>query len=322
MPFYASWIIIGMSKTYREGFLKHTGRIWTPQPSNIVIPTGTFSDSFTRSRSTFLELKERAKAIEDLFTEANVRLQPDSGLGHMIQNAKDLWESWFLNESGRQTYEMLFAAMHLNRIAEAILPLKGEPEQAQYLRNVLSGTLDFFERRKSHAKNIFWELEVWSNLRKKTKHVFLRDPPDVVVNFNDTRIGIACKKIYSERHVQNVLSQATSQIEKEFEFGIAAINIDDLLPSQSTLNLESSHAVAERLHHYNGEFLGRHDRHFRKYLAKGRLISALISSCIISDVPCERPRFNNASQWTIWTIPGLPEDHQVQLDRFYSIVMN
>lgn len=302
--------------------MKRTGQIWTPQSSNIVIPTGRFSDSSTRSRSTFLELKKRATAIEDLFTEVNVRLRPDSGLGRMIQNAKDLWESWFLNESGGQTYEMLFVAMHLDRIAEAMLSLKGEPEQAQYLKDILSGTLDFFERKKSHAKNIFWELEVWSRLRKKTKQVFLKDPPDVVVNFDDTRIGIACKKIYSERHVQNVLSQAVSQIEREFEFGIAAINIDDLLPPQAILNLESSHAVAELLHQHNGEFLRRHDRHFRKYLAEGRLISALISSCIISDVPYERPRFNNAWQWTVWTIPGLPKDHQVQLDRFYNIVMN
>lgn len=302
--------------------MKRTGQIWTPQSSNIVIPTGRFSDSSTRSRSTFLELKKRATAIEDLFTEVNVRLRPDSGLGRMIQNAKDLWESWFLNESGGQTYEMLFVAMHLDRIAETMLSLKGEPEQAQYLKDILSGTLDFFERKKSHAKNIFWELEVWSRLRKKTKQVFLKEPPDVVVNFDDTRIGIACKKIYSERHVQNVLSQAVSQIEREFEFGIAAINIDDLLPPQAILNLESSHAVAERLHQHNGEFLRRHDRHFRKYLAKGRLISALISSCIISDVPYERPRFNNAWQWTVWTIPGLPKDHQVQLDRFYNIVMN
>ncbi len=302
--------------------MKRTGQIWTLQPSNIVIPTGTFSDSSTRSRSTFLELKERAKAIEDLFTEANVRLRPDSGLGRMIQNVKDLWESWFLNESGSQTHAMLFAAMHLDRIAEALLPLKGEPEHAQYLKDILSGTLDFFERKKSHAKNIFWELEVWSNLRKKTKQVFLKEPPDVVVNFDDTRIGIACKKIYSERHVQNVLSQAVSQIEKEFDFGIAAINIDDLLPSLATLKLNSNHAVAEYLQHHNAEFLRRHDRHFRKYLAKGRLMSAIISSSIISDVPYERPQFNNARQWTNWTISGLPEDHQVQLDRFYNIVMN
>lgn len=301
--------------------MKRAGQIWTQQSSNIVIPTGRFSDSSTSSRSTFLDIKRRAEAIEDMFTEAKVCLRPNSELGRMIQNAKDLWENWFLNKSSGQTYKSLFTAMHLDRIAEAVLPLKGEPYRAQYLKSILSGTLDFFERNQSYAKNIFWEIEVWSKLRKKSKRVFLKEPPDIVVNFDDTRIGIACKKIYSERHVQNVLSQAVSQIEKEFEFGIVAINIDDLLHPQATLNLESSHAVAELLNKYNGEFLRRHDRHFRKYLTGGRIISAIISSCVISDVPYERPQFNNAWQWTVWTIPGLSENQQIQLDRFYNIVM-
>lgn len=301
--------------------MKRTGQIWIPKSSNILVPAGRFTDSSTRSKSTFLELKERAKAIEDLYASANVRLRPDSGLGGMIQNAKELWESWFLNNTCGQTYEMLFMALHLDRIAEAILPLKGDKEQAQYLKDLLSGTLDFFERKPSHAKNVFWELEVWSRLRKKTKQVFLREPPDVVVDFNDSSIGIACKKIYSERHVQNVLSEAVNQIQKKFEFGIAAINVDDLLPPKATLQANSSQVVSERLQRHNGEFLQRHDRHFRKYLAGGRLISAIISSCIISDVP-EKPQFNNVWEWTVWAIPGLPQKHQIQLDHIYDIVMN
>ena len=258
--------------------MKRTGQIWTLRPSDILVPTGTFTDSSTRSKSTFLEIKERADAIEDLYAHADVRLPPDSSLGGMIENAKKLWKSWFLDNTKGQTYEMLFMAMHLDRIAEAILPLKGEEEQTQYLRDLLSGTLDFFERKASHAKDMFWELEVWSRLRKNIEQVFLREPPDVVVNFSDSHIGISCKKIYSERHVQNVLSKAVNQIEKEYEFGIVAVNVDDLLPPNATLNLNSSQAVAERLNQHNQEFLQKHDRHFRKYLGGGRLISAIISS--------------------------------------------
>lgn len=239
----------------------------------------------------------------------------------MIQNATELWESWFSDNSSGQTCEMVFVAMHLDRVAQAILPLKGEQEQAQYLKDLLSGTLDFFERKPSHAKDVFWELEVWSRLRKKTEQVFLREPPDVVVNFNDSRIGIACKKMYSELHVQNVLSEGVKQIHKEFEFGIAAINIDDLLPPAATLQADSSQAVHEQLHQHIGEFLQRHDRHFRKYLAGGRLIAAIISCGIISDVTNEKPQFNNAWTWDVWTMPGLPKEHQIQLDHFYDIVM-
>lgn len=301
--------------------MKRIQQIWTPRPSGVLEPTGLVTDNFTRSKTNYLDISARAKEIETLYTEDGVHIAPNSGLGKLIRNAKELWERWFLNQTNALTSEMFFLGLHLDRIAEAILPLKDEKDRPKYLRKLLSGTLDFFKRKQSKAKSILWELEVWSRLRRKTSGVFLREPPDVVVNFEDSQIGIACKKIYSERHVQNVLSQAVGQIESNFEFGIAAINIDDLLPANVVLNLESSAAVSDRLCQFNGEFLKKHDRHFRKYLTGGRLISAIVSTSVISDVPMEKPRFNNVWQWTVWTIPGLPERHQNQLKRFYDIVM-
>ena len=43
------------------------------------------------------------------------------------------------------------------------------------------------------------------------------------------------KKFYSARHVQNVLSQAVVQIEESFDFGIVAVNLDDLIPANNLL---------------------------------------------------------------------------------------
>jgi hypothetical protein len=77
--------------------------------------------------------------------------------------------------------------------------------------------------------------------------VHLDDPPDVIVNYENSRIGIACKKLYSERHVQNVLSEAVGQIEGDFDFGIVGLNLDDLLPEGVVLKGSSTNAVAERL---------------------------------------------------------------------------
>ncbi len=302
--------------------MKQTGHIWTAQPSGLLVPTGTYSDSSSKSKSALLGLKERAEAIEHVYADVKIRLPHDSGLGLLIQNAKEYWENWFLNRTSNLSSEMLFLALHLERIAEAILPLKNEKGQSQHLKDILSGTLNFLERKESHAKNMLWELEVWSKLRKKTSAVYLQEPPDIVVDFDGSHIGIACKKIYSEKHVQNVLSQAVCQIEKEFEFGIVAINIDDLLPADTILNENTRNAVSERLFQHNGEFIERHDRHFRKYLSKERLISAIISSAVISDIHSEKPRFNNSWQWTVWAFPDIPKKHQVQLNRFYDVVMN
>lgn len=165
-------------------------------------------------------------------------------------------------------------------------------------------------------------MEVWARLLRRNADAHLDDPPDVVVNYDNSRIGIACKKLYSERHVQNVLSEAVGQIERGFDFGIVGLNLDDLLPKGVVLKGDSTNAVAERLLSANNLFLQKHERHFQKYLAKGRLISAIVSTSIVADVPSERPQFQNMYQWTIWTIPGLDARYQEPLNKFYGTVMN
>jgi hypothetical protein len=181
--------------------------------------------------------------------------------------------------------------------------------------------LDFFERKKSHAKDIFWELEVWAKIRKKFDGAHLKEPPDIVADYDDSLIGISCKKLYSEKHVQNVLSQAVNQIEKELEFGIVAVNIDDLLPPDVVLKMENSDTVTEKLNQINADFINRHIRHFSKYLAESRIISAIVSTSIITDVPSEKPQFNNTYQWTVWSISELNERHKIQLRKFYQTIM-
>jgi hypothetical protein len=112
------------------------------------------------------------------------------------------------------------------------------------------------------------------------------------------------------------------QIEKEYEFGIVAINLDDLLPPDVVLKLESSDAVTERLHDINTDFINRHIRHFTKYFSQSRIISAIVSTALIADVPSERPRFRNTFQWTVWAVTEIPERYKIQLNKFYNLVMN
>ena len=215
---------------------------------------------------------------------------------------------------------MLFRTLHFDRIATNILLLKDIEGKEKYLRAFASGSLDFFKREKSPAKNLLWEIEVWAPLRRKFRSVNLEEPPDIVIHFDDAKIGIACKKLYSEKHVQNVLSQAVSQIADSFDFGIVAINIDDLHPPDKLVRASDRTGMNKFIQNLNEQFIKRHARHFRKYLSSGRLISAMVSTNVIVDVETERPRYNNASQWTIWTIPGLSAEKDSQLRRFAEIV--
>lgn len=305
-----------------SGKYKRHGQQWKQTPTGLIIPTSKITDLSVRSKSNFLDIKNSALEIENLYKNSGVRLDVRSGIGQLIKHAKELSNIWLLGKENDFSYKNFFLSMHLDRIAKNILLLENVPDKIQFLKRLKSGSLNFFQRDKSEAKNTLWEIEVWAQLQKRIRLVYLEEPPDVVVRFEDSKIGISCKKVYSENHVQNILSKAVEQIEKEYEFGIVAINIDDLLPPDVVLKMESSDAVIERLHGFNADFINRHIRHFTKYFSQTRIISVIVSTSLIADVPPERPRFRNTFQWTVWAVTGLPERYRVQLDKFYNLVMN
>ena len=300
---------------------KRVGVLWRTLPSGIIVPQGVFSDRTVGSKKTLLEIKERAQAIENMYKSSGIRIPTNSGLGQLIRNAEVVSENWLLDKQDRMNHEMFFLSIHLDRVADAILPLMAVPRKDQYLRDLLSGSLNFFERRHSKAKNVFWELELWSKLLRRTEKVYLNEPPEIVVEYGTSRVGIACKKLYSEKHVQNVLSQAVGQIEGEFEFGIVGINIDDLLPEDMVLKSHSSKGASEQLNRFNSSFISNHMRHFRRYLSAGRIISAIISCSIVTDVESERPQFRNSYQWTVWTLPEISPHQREHVNHFYDTVM-
>jgi hypothetical protein len=300
--------------------MKTTTRTWQRLPSGIVIPEGHITTISDHLKSTFLSIKTKAEELEALYSDSQIVLPPNCNLSRLIQSAKAYWEDWFTVQTDKLEMRRLFETLHLDRIATAVLPLKDIEGKEKYLTAFASGNLDFFKREKSSAKDLLWEVEVWAQLYRKIPSVNLEEPPDIVIHFEDAKIGIACKKLYSAKHVQNVLSEAVHQIADSFEFGIVALNIDDLCPPDKLVNVSDRAGLDKFIQNLNGEFIQRHERHLRKYLSSGRLISALISTNVVADIATEHVRFNNASQCDIWTIPGLPPTKDHQLRRFYDIV--
>jgi len=300
---------------------KSVKQIWYARESGLVIPEGTVSDFSQSSSQTYLQIKENALALEQLYADANVPLPPTSDLALLIADAKGLSDSWLTGQIEKLQITQLFRVGHLDRIAQATLLLREVPDQTKFLTVLASGSLDLLDRKKSSAKNTLWELELWAILKRGSFNATLEEPPDIVVDFEKSRIGIACKKLYSEKHVQNVLSEAVAQIEARFDLGIIAMSLDDLVPPNKILHTPTQETMSQHISELNSRFLGSHERHFRKYLASGRLISALVSTSVLADVYQTRVRFYNARQSTIWTIPGLPPEKDKALRRFYNLLM-
>jgi hypothetical protein len=239
----------------------------------------------------------------------------------LIQSAKDLSDAWLIDGARNISSNTISRAAHLARVSDAISVLRGEEKLKFYLRKLIDGSLNLLERDRSEAKNFLWELELLYVLRAHGVTAKLMEPPDIVATFERSQIGIACKKVYSEKNVEKVLSQGVAQIEEQYEFGIVAVNIDDLVPADSLLVADTQAEMADQVSKFNHNFLHRHERHFRKYLASGRLLSALISTSVLADLRNEKTRLSNARQSTVWEIPGLPVEKKLVLKKFYTQIM-
>src|ERR1700722_2489471 len=279
---------------------------WSHTASGLAVPGPSSSISMSSSL-TYVQIKEKALAVKALYADSMVQLPPTSGLESLIANAIDTSDIWQTGRADSISHTMLFNLVQLDRVAEALLPLRAVDNRAKYLGELASGCLSPFNRARSKAKDTLWELELWATLKRRSFAADLEEP-DIVVEVNGATIGIACKKFYSTKHVQHVLSKGVAQIESAYDFGIIGVSLDDLPPPDTIFKAPTRDAIGEVLTQANFEFLRDHERHFRKYLSSGRLLGALVSTGGIAEVYQEDPRLNTARQSTMWVIPGLTDE--------------
>lgn len=285
------------------------------------MPSGSISETANRKSINFLQAKARAEEIEELFASAKVTLSPTCGLAQLIANSKSVADRLLTNQTNDSSMIDVFYMLHLDRLADAILPLRDVVNNKKYLSAFTSGEVDCFNRQSSYAKDIFWELELWTFLKRRCLSAVLEDPPDIVLPLSGGTLGIACKKIYSEKNVEKVLSEAVSQVEDKFDVGVVALNVDELIPSGTVLRVANKKEMDYFLHKHIDEFVARHERHLRKYLSSGRLVSALVSVNVIAHVLEWKIEFNNARSSLVWTIPSLDPDKEALLKQFRNVVV-
>src|SRR5581483_5015047 len=302
--------------------MRSFGEIWAPTATGLLVPSGHLSESAGRARMTFVHAKSSAIELEHLYAESGLPISPSCPLAKLIDNAKRLSDGWLLNEWDGLTRINAMYSCHLQRIAEAMLPLATVARRGRYLEHLTSSELDFFKRGASAAKDVLWELELWSLLRDAGAPAELRDPPDIVVPIDYAVLGIACKKVYSEKNVAKVLSEAVEQVEGEFDVGVVAVNLDELTPADHVLKVRTERDMARMLQARCDEFVRQHERHLHKYLSTRRLIAAMVSIHVVAEVEEWNSSFNNCRQSTVWNIPGLAERKQALVRHFERMILD
>ncbi len=109
--------------------------IWETSASGILIPAGTVAEVSTHATTTFLHVKTRAIAIEELYSNFGLKIPSACDLARLIRNAKLLSDNWLTNRLDKNDMMDVFLALQLERIAKALLPLRN----IAGLKNTLRG---------------------------------------------------------------------------------------------------------------------------------------------------------------------------------------
>lgn len=300
---------------------------WTRRLPHAVI---TGEDSPVRRRGV-LTLRQQAEDLEGMYAEARVRLPPDQGIAQLIEATKRYANAWEKDQADAMSYSDFFAALHLGRVVDATLGLRGHPQAKKYLRKLASGSLDFFERlnpmdnpedeKRITAKNFLWELEVWTMLRERGLPAELEEP-DVRVQLGKFNIGFACKKVYSQENVRNSLRKATRQIAQRRDFGIAAYNLDERIRGGGLWRQRDIRLARAMLEAENEKFLAENQQLFAECMLSSGIIAAFVYCTCVADIRGAKPQFNNVYAADFWTISGLDSQPRRAVEKLRAALMD
>lgn len=265
------------------------------------------------SRSSYIEISDRADQVRAIFENRGVRLHRDSSLGKILRAANQLSASWAKGERSGSIHDIL-AAAHANRVAEAVIAAAGEPSALESLRRIAGNSMDLMGRALSQGKDHLWELELCAVLRRRGVSAELRDPPDLIAEVADFEMPIACKKVYSEKGVEAQVRKGVKQIEAHGAGGLVGLNIDDLLPADSILKQRDHASASAWLGGFAAEFIERHRVKLQRPIMQGRCDGILVSATCVCDLDEGAPRFTTVTDTTLWSLQTLKPEASARFD--------
>ena len=284
-----------------SGILR-ASRNWVRSSGGILIPDGYRIQSSVEKSRSLLQLKNDAKKILGLADKDGVLISEASDFSSLLSSAVKASDDFFIG--GEVSNRAWLSVVQFSRVCDALLALEGTEDFKQLLRKLCSGSLNLLSRVQSQPKNFLWEGELLGMLRMCKLDAVMREPPDIVVTCLGEEIGIACKKLYSERNVEKVFSNGVRQLSGGFDHGMVAFNLDDLVPENFVLYESSETNAAERINVLNRKFIGYHARHFHKYLNSERVSAAFVSTSVPVNIGNDPQNLRNIRQSTVWTLPG------------------
>lgn len=269
---------------------------------------------------TYDGVAESATEVRALLDRRGIRLHRESTLSRIFRQATALSDDW-QNETQRTGYESarrLADAAYALRICTAIMEVSSDQAALEPLRRVAGNNVNLGTRNQSQGKDALWELELLAWLRRHGVHTELMEPPDLVVRLQGRHVGVACKKVYSERGAEAQVRSGCKQLARFGGWGVVALIIDNFIPAERILVTGSREAAADALQRLNREFLHRQQKKFERFMLQGRCQGILVSSSALAQLTDLRVNFNTVHEATVWTLQEFHPDVRHTLSELAS----
>src|SRR6185503_5212693 len=188
-------------RSAKRDVLRGTGFI--QRPSGIYIPLDAETGSRVQKTTTFMQLRDDGRKLLGRFRSLDITTPPGNAITSMVDSVCGLSDNWLGGKYASISHDVLIDACSLHRICQAALSLEGHIREGEFLGKLLDGGLSIVKReRRSVAKDTLYEVELWRRLKEGGIDARLEEP-DLAYQEVGGATGIAVKKLYSDRHVQN-----------------------------------------------------------------------------------------------------------------------
>lgn len=265
---------------------------------------------------TYDEIAAKAQLVRELLSERNVRFRAGSALSRLLNQADILSRAWA--EQRKPDMRVLCEAAHVNRLADAITSLAGEPGIQEALKRMAGSVMQPNDRSKSQGKDALWEVVLLDSLRKNGLSA-RADEPDILVDFGMGDYPIACKKIWSEKGLVKHVRKGAQQLAPFRNGGIIALNLDDLTPPGQVVAQPNKKAALEFLLEFNMAFLNRHKNLLQQAIMDEKCDGFIFSTTALAVLQEEETSLNLVTQASLWHLEEASTEGQERFLAFSNV---
>ncbi|MFY2998650.1 hypothetical protein ACOTHX_02595 [Achromobacter xylosoxidans] len=253
---------------------------------------------------TFESALERLHSIKTEFERRGWKIHPTSPMGRLIK-ANEIFIARLKKESRPPTSEEAINSGYAHRISLAIQTVLAMPEAENLLHRLHKKPFDLGSLHQSLGKDLFWELEFFHRLKEQNACPRLEEP-DIRADFGFGDYSISCKKIYSHKNLNKVLSSAANQVKKSGLPGLVALNIDDATGSKYFPQSKSTSDLLLHCKNLARAFRDRHAELWSPYFKTNKFDMIIISITVAGPAKDSGYRHINCHWATLATASDLP----------------